>query len=392
VALERTPLAKRINRQVSAREHDFFAITTPGVEKVCLGEFHANPELRGTTAKELGGISFRGKIHHAYWANLHIRTATRILMRIATFTARDFRKMAYRIAQIPWELYIHRDVALEVRVSVDHCRLYHTKAIAERFTTKISMRTSLHGMPSPGPPIDQTIYVRGKDDRFTISLDTSGEALYKRGMKTHGGKAPIRETLASAILLMSGYSGNEPLIDPMCGAGTFCLEAAMISGRIPAGWHRDFAFMGWPGFQPGRWRHLRKIARQGVIHRDAPAIFSSDQDLETCTHLRNRIENLNFMNLVTVRHKDFFTYTKADLPQTSGLVVINPPFGFRMLNQTKSKTLILNINNYLRLIFPGWKISLLSTDPNLNRTFGRHLKRHRLTHGGLTVWLFTGVA
>lgn len=125
----------------------------------------------------------------------------------------------------------------------------------------------------------QQLFVRAVNDQLTVSIDSSGDMLYKRGLKIQGGKAPIRETTAASILALAGYHIGEPLIDPMCGTGTFSLEGAMIANHIPAGWYRNFAFMGWPCFKPSRWKHIRREAKGRITRLTKPVIFASDTEL-----------------------------------------------------------------------------------------------------------------
>ena len=113
--------------------------------------------------------------------------------------------------------------------------------------------------------MQQRLFIRGVDDRFSVSIDSSGDLLYKRGIKTLAGTAPVRETLAAAILMLAGYSGNEALVNPMCGSGTFAVEGALMARNIPPGWNRSFAFMGWPGFRPAQWRHIRNAAEKRFV-------------------------------------------------------------------------------------------------------------------------------
>jgi putative N6-adenine-specific DNA methylase len=313
-------------------------------------------------------------------------------MRIGEFKAADFQRLEDRLDKISWELYFYRDTAVKVQVSTRHCRLYHTDAIAERFLRHIRKKIDSEGVPTLNPT-PQKLFVRGEDNRFTVSIDSSGDALYKRGIKMREATAPVRETLAAGILMLSGYTGNEPLIDPMCGSGTFSLEAALISKKIPPGWHREFAFMGWPCFESGRWKNLRKTAQQGGIRAEspAPAIVASDKDPAACLSLSQTIEKNNFLKKITVIHKDFFDYSGADLPETPGIVVINPPYGLRQLDPEKSRFLFCRVLEHLGKVFTGWKAALVIPEKYPLAASPIHFTAHRLHHGGLAVLLMTGM-
>ncbi len=243
------PLSKRIKRHVIGRRHNFFVATSPGFEPVCLQELLKLKPAASEACVTPGGVEFEGRLDDCYLANLNLRSANRILMRIHTFKSSNFRKLEKKLGDIPWELYLHAGRVPKVHVSTKHCRLRHSGAITERFRTTIAAQLSRFESVKKITKIasaEQNIYVRGIDDRFTVSIDSSGDLLYKRGLKKHAGKAPLRETLAAAALLLAGYDGRDPLLDPMCGSGTFSLEGALMAKRIPAGWLRDFAFMGWP--------------------------------------------------------------------------------------------------------------------------------------------------
>ena len=240
-----SPLEKRIRRHVIGKSHRFFAVTAPGLEPLCLGELES---LGLTGAAVEGGVEFSGRLQAAYLANLCLRTANRILLRVHEFRATSFRALAQEAASFPWELFIAPGAPLRIHVTTHHCRLHHSDAIAERVQNAIAERLSAFSVAEARMPLQ--IFIRGVDDRFTASLDSSGENLYRRGIKTHAGKAPLRETLAAAALMLAGYSGEGFLLDPMCGAGTFALEAALMAKHLPPGGHRDFAFMAWPGFRP----------------------------------------------------------------------------------------------------------------------------------------------
>ena len=181
-----------------------------------------------------------------------------------------------KLSDIPWELFLFAGPLPQVHATARHCKLYHSEAISERLLTAIAARKKNAEFLAPHKKFlttPQTIYIRGVDDRFTISIDSSGENLYKRGIKKHGGKAPLRETAAAAALMLAGYTGAEPLVDPMCGSGTFALEAALMSKNIAPGSYRDFAFMGWPSYQHQRWMYLKQESGKKIMAPKAGQIL-----------------------------------------------------------------------------------------------------------------------
>ena len=303
-------IKKRIKRHLLGKRHFFFAVTPPGIEKRCLDELTALALSGPDALASRDGVTFSGRIHDAYAANLHLRTASRILMRISAFQATHFRQLVQKSAAIPWELYLHPQAAFKFHVTTRHSRLFHTDAVAARIEESLIER--LHrfaGTPNDFPDrtrICQQIFVRAADDRFVLSLDSSGELLYKRGLKTYGGRAPIRETIAAAILAAAGYTGNAPLVDPMCGSGTFSLEGALIANRIPAGWYRRFAFMDWPCFRPSRWNHIRRSAQAEIAPLTQPMILASDTDLRNIRRLEKIVRENALCSSIAIVGKKFF--------------------------------------------------------------------------------------
>lgn len=300
-------IEKRIKRHVVGRSQTFFIATLPGIEPVCYNELRQLGIPLADAAVSKGGITFNGRLHDCYLANLKLRTANRILMRLFTFTASNFRQLEKKLSSMPWELYLSKNIACELNVTAAHSRLIHTDAIAERFKTSIVRQLDPSAAKSAendaGHP--QQIFVRVQDDEFTVSIDSSGELLHKRGVKISGGRAPVRETMAAAILDLAGYQPGDTLIDPMCGSGTFSIEAAMTAKNIPAGWYRKFAFMDWPSFQPLRWEHLRREAENKITTTAKPVIFASDTDADTIQKLSRLVQDNHLSDTINVSAADF---------------------------------------------------------------------------------------
>jgi putative N6-adenine-specific DNA methylase len=301
---------------VVGRTRTYFAATAPGFENVCLNELN-RLELSGKTASVVtGGVEFQGRLQDCYIANLNLRSANRILMRIQTIYATHFSLLEKKLADIPWELYLRAGQLPEIHVTTKHCKLYHSKAITERLFAVIAERRKKNDFIAPGEKLTlltQKIYARGIDDRFTLSIDSSGEQLYKRGIKKHAGTAPLRETAAAAALMIADYTGSEPLIDPMCGTGTFALEGALMASNIPPGWFREFAFMGWPSYRPKRWEYLKGQTENVFINLKKPLIWASDADEAACTQLRKCIAEFNLGDAIKIGHSNFFDLLPADL-------------------------------------------------------------------------------
>ena len=187
-----SPLTKRIKRHVIGRRREYFAVTAPGCEKLCLNELRSLALDNLAASAGTGGVSFKGRLLECYLANLHLRTANRILMRIETVHATSFNQLQKKLSDISWELFLKADQVPQIHVTTRHCRLYHTEAISERVLKAIADRKKNTAFMVSGkniPFLSQNIYVRGVDDRFTVSIDSSGDHLHKRGLKRHPGKA-----------------------------------------------------------------------------------------------------------------------------------------------------------------------------------------------------------
>jgi len=387
------PLSKRIKRHVIGRKHAFFAATAPGFEAVCLQEVLKLKATAGEARVTPGGVEFEGRIDDCYLANLHLRSANRILMRIHTLTSSNFRKLEKKLSDIPWELYLRAGRLPKVHVATKHCRLHHSGAIAERFRKCIAEQLSrLESDPefTTAASVGQKIYVRGVDDRFTVSIDTSGDLLYKRGLKKHAGKAPLRETLAAAALLLAGYDGRGPILDPMCGSGTFSLEGALMAKRIPPGWFRDFAFMGWPSFRPKRWNYMRRQAESQFVKPARPMIFASDTDPGACQKLESCVRKYGMSDAVQVNSRDFFDLDYRVYTDRAGVVCINPPYGRRLGGRNESEKFFKAICDRLKQEYRGWNLVLFAPSRKLAGTLPFQTKSYPILHGGLKVTLLIG--
>jgi putative N6-adenine-specific DNA methylase len=232
--------------------------------------------------------------------------------------------------------------------------------------------------------------VRAVEDRFTLSLDSSGAPLYKRGLKAGPARAPIRETLAAALLMAADYDPRRPLVDPLCGSGTFSLEAAMMAKQMAPGLKREFAFMGWPAFPEGQWGFIKREAESTVKALTHPLIFSSDIDAGACTRLAGMIAGNGLSDAVAVTQKDFFQCGADQYGGAPGLVVINPPYGIRIGSEHKADELFRAIGRHLAQRFRGWTVALIAPNPELALSLPFPAKRMPLLHGGLKLTLVLG--
>ena len=385
---------KRVKRRVVARPMAFFAATSPGLEELCLAELQAlslvGPEGTATD----GGILFNGRLQDGFLANLCLGTANRILMRIGTFRASNFHTLEKKVAALPWELFLYRGQTVRFDVAAHRSRLYHGTAVSDRCEKVILDRLSGTGV-NPEPQegaVGQRIFMRVVDDRFTVSLDSSGESLYRRGLKSRVTAAPLRETVAAALLSLAGYSAAEALVDPLCGSGSFSLEAAMRAHRIPAGWFREFAFFGWPAFAltRGRWKHVRDTWAARIVNTAPAPIFAADIDPAACKSLAENAAACGLSATIAVANRDFFEMSPRQLGVAPGLLVANPPFGRRIGSRNQSDAFFKSLCDRLETAWRGWRVALVVPRKSLLKRLPFRARVQEVRHGGLRLFLTTG--
>lgn len=389
ITVGHSALDRRIRRHVAGRVREYYAITAPGFEEYCRQELADLGIAPGGLCVEAGGVAFAGRFVECQRANLHLRTATRILMRIDAFTATNLRRLERKAGDIAWELFLPYGCLPEIKVRCHRSRLYHTKAIARRIQNSITQRWRGTGA-SPPSGLPQTLFVRAVNDRFTISLDSSGAPLYKRGLKAGPARAPIRETLAAAILMASGYDPKRPLVDPLCGSGTFSLEAAMMAKQMAPGAQRAFAFTDWPAFGQAQWAFLLNQARSRLRVLPRPRIFASDLDANACGRLADTVAGNRLADAVTVAQKDLFLCGAEQLQGGPGLVAINPPYGIRIGSARQADDLFGRICRHLKAAFGGWDVALIAPHRDLLRRLPFAARQVPFTHGGVPLTLVLG--
>ncbi len=384
-------LEKRIKKHIIGKNRTFFAATPPNLENICKKEIeNILPDMKDIHI-ETGGVEFSGKVHDCYFANLKLFVTNKILMRILKFKATNLRQFEKKISTIAWELYLPANLICSVNVTTKTSRIYHKGAVSEYILKSIDIRknTVFFKKTDNIKSNCMQIFVRIIDDECTVSLDTSGDLLHKRGIKKHKASAPVRETIASSILAIAGYEPEDPLVDPMCGSGTFAIEAALKQSNIPAGWNRDFAFMDWPCFSEKRWLYIKKKEAEKISLLKPANIFSSDINKERCKEFKGQIKKFTFQSVIKISCMDFFLFSPQQMTNKKGLVVINPPYGHRMGSKTKSRKLFQGIFKKLNMDYQGWKFAVI-TPKHISVKKDFKFNTHSFTHGGLTLNLFYG--
>ena len=318
-------LEKQLKRHIIGPQQTFFATVLPGFESVCRQELGHLSDTIEVVACDKGGVTFRGRLVDLYKANLGLRNAVRILMRVAEFKTTNLRHLAKRSGAISWQRYLPCGVIPEFRVTSHRSRLYHSNAVADTIRLAIESHWKTLGVAKTGHR-DQTLFVRLNDDIAAISIDSSGEGLYRRGQKTHQAEAPLRETTAAAILALAGFgSHTKPiLLDPMCGSGSFSLEAALMCKQMAPGLNRKFSFMKWPAFRPRQWNYLKNQETKRIRQLQEPVIYASDIDPQACERLSHCVQDNSLTDAVRIRTTDFFRLIPSFFILDSRVVGFSP--------------------------------------------------------------------
>ena len=366
----------------SASRHRAAAICTPGLETICADELRAlgcRPKAAGA-----GVVEFEANTRQLYTATVWLRTASRVVVRLATFRATDFVHLQDHAAAIDWHRWIPKGHAPRFRISTTDSKLYHTKAIAQRLH-QVSVP------PSIGEP-EQLFVVRISRNNVTISADSSGEALHRRPWRTETGAAPLRTTMASALLLGVGWDPTTGLVDPFGGSGTIGIEAALLARGLPPGGQRAFAFHRWPGFEPGSWASVvASIESSG----EAAAGRSAGRPLERPILIADRDESAieaakaNAERAGVADDIEFAVQVVSHLKARPGpgLVATNPPYGKRV-GRSELTGLYGRLGAVVRERLPGYGLALITAEPALARAADAGLEpRFRFRHGGLSVQL-----
>ncbi len=340
---------------------NFFAPSPRGLEKLLaeeLGEFGAT-ELRVTD----GGVAFSGDWGLCYHANLHSRFASRILWRVqAPMPYRNEQDIYQATFALPWTRWF--DVTHTIRVNVtaiksplkslEFITLKIKDALCDKFRSEKNARPSVDTLAP-----DMRIHAFFEGNQFTLYLDTSGDALFKRGVRQHTNIAPLRENLAAGILKIAGWQPGIPLLDPMCGSGTFLIEAAQMSLNIAPGIGRQFAFEKIKNFDAAKWSALREQAIAKQLPPQPLPIFGSDLYGDALKTARRNLEEAGLVECVQLKQANVL---EISAPADAGVLVANLPYGERMGDLEELEVLYPKLGDALKQKFAGWRIYLFTAD------------------------------
>lgn len=365
----------------------FFATCPRGLEQVLAAELAM---LRAHDVKAIdGGVAFAGDLELCYCANLESRVASRVLWQVGHAKYRNEQDIYDAARALVWPRWfgVRRSIRVNVAAikspltSLDFATLRIKDAVCDAFRAASGRRPDVD-TAAPDVRI-HAFLTRGE---ATFYLDTSGEALFKRGWRVAGGEAPLRENLAAGILRLAGWATSTPLLDPMCGSGTFLVEAAMTALDVAPGLNRPFGFEKLENFDPKAWRTLRDQAQARRRPVQPLPIYGGDKLGNMLKLARQNLEAAGLKDAVQLKQVDVL---ESSPPAGSGIVVMNPPYGERLAGHEELAVFYPKLGDALKKRYTGWTACILSADMRLPKLIGLAAsKRTPLYNGALECRLF----
>ena len=360
------------------REMEFTVPCLFGLEGLC------GDELRRQNFEnvrvENGRVLFSGDETALAKANLWLRTGERVLITLGSFPARSFEELFQGVYHLPLEDFIPKDGTFPVKghclnsqlMSVPDCQAIVKKAASRRLGEKYG----LSWLPETGDKYQLQFSIM--NDQVNLYLDTTGPGLHKRGYRAVGNEAPLRETLAAAMVQLTRYRGREFFWDPFCGSGTIAIEAALIAKNRAPGLMRKFAAQSFPWIAPGIWDDLRREAKEKEFNGNYH-ILGSDNDPRCVSLSMANARKAGVADCIRFRDADA---TKMSLPTDTGILVTNPPYGQRMLEQQSAQRLYAALGRHLKYA-NGWKKYIITSEPEFEHYFGKRADKKRKLYNGM---------
>lgn len=359
-------------------EIELIATATFGLEAVVKKELLAlgYEEL----SVENGKVTFKATEKDIPIANLWLRTADRVLLKMGEFKATSFEELFEKTKALPWEEWITEDGEFTVKgksvksklYSISDCQAIVKKAVVEKLKTKYKTEW----FKETGPKF--TIEVSLLKDVATLTIDTSGQGLHKRGYRTKTVEAPLKETLAAGLVLLSYWNKDRLLIDPFCGSGTIPIEAAMIGKNIAPGLNRNFAAEEWPRVKKEYWREARRQAWDRMLKDVKLNIIGCDIDEEAIKAARENANNIGLEEDILFIRKNFRNF---DFKDKYGVIICNPPYGERIGDREEVFQLYKNMGKIFRKL-STYSIYILTSNENFERLYGKKADKKRKLYNG----------
>jgi putative N6-adenine-specific DNA methylase len=336
-----------------------------------------------------GGAAFAGALDLAYRANLESRIASRILWHVGAAgyaSERDIYDAAYAL---DWPLWFRADRTLRVDVAATRSPLKSLEFATLRIKDAVCDRHRAAGGARPSVSKerpDVRVHAYLTRDRATFYLDTSGEALFKRGYRRESAEAPLRENLAAGLIRLAGWTPDVAFLDPMCGSGTIAIEAALIALDVAPGLKRTFGFqkLGW--YDGPTWQRIKQAAQRRIRPATAATLHASDSDAASIARCRANVAAAGVSDAMVVEHSDALS---RSAPASSGVIVSNPPYGVRVADAAQLAAFYPRLGDALKQRFAGWTAYLLSGDARLPKLIGlKASRRTPLWNGALECRLY----
>ena len=344
-----------------------FLVVPPGIEEIAIQEVRKLAPEHFPSLKNISQLEFNCSWDELAKLNLLLRTPNRILVRLAVFHSTQFADLVKKTRKLEWENYLDSNSKIQIRTTCRKSKLYHSTAVSQRIHNAIELRLGKSIQLIKGEFNEdqsggiQLIVVRLLDDEVTISLDSSGDPLHRRGYRLETGKAPLRENLAAAMLLASGWLPQFPLIDPFCGSGTIPIEAALISSNTAPGLYRNFAFEKWAVLKNINMHH-QKNQLASMIQPVQKNIYGSDRDEGAIRISSENSKRAGVEDQIIWSHQAVSAITPG---KTNGWIVTNPPYGQRVNSNKDLRNFYAQFGNILHRNFKGWNVLFLCSDQSL---------------------------
>lgn len=366
---------------------EIFLMAAPGLEPFVAEEARAAGFADAVAVP--GGVVTQGSWPDVWRANLVLRGPGRVLARIGAFRAFHLAQLDKRARKFPWGDVLRPDVAVRVEVATNRkSKIYHAGAAQQRIETALAEELGVPIATEAEAEGAVTVRARIDDNLVVLSVDTSGDGLHKRGHKEAVGRAPLRETMAAMFLRACAFDGREPVLDPMCGSGTFVIEAAEIAVGLLPGRSRSFAFERLATFDAGAWQALRAASTPGPsVPQPAVCFHGSDRDAGAFTAARANAERAGVAHMVSFEKCAVGDIAPPDGPP--GLVIVNPPYGQRIGQKKALYGLHGALGGALKSRFRGWRVGIVTMEAALAQATGLPLlpPGPPVAHGGLRVRL-----
>jgi putative N6-adenine-specific DNA methylase len=365
----------------------FFATCPRGLEALLADELLVQRALKIVVTD--GGVSFEGSLDTMYRVNLHSRIATRVMSRVGQGSYSSEEDIYKATFKLNWPAWFKVNQTIRVKVtgvkcplkSLDFVTLRIKDAVCDRFREEGALRPSV----SVRDP-DVRIHAYLTQDQYQLYLDTSGAPLYQRGFRDVSVIAPLRENLAAGILMLTGWQPGTPLLDPMCGSGTFLIEAAMMAVNQPPGMKRTFGFQKLTSFDESLWKKIETEALQNIKPIEFLDIYGSDIDLRAVRVARHNLKVAGLEEVAKVMQSDF---VKLESPASEGVLVTNPPYGQRIGEDEDLKEVYPVWAKHMKESFGGWNTYFLTADLEMPKDMRlKPSKKTPLYNGALECRLF----